>query len=129
MIMVANPKDAAAFPSPLTYDAHDRGVQPNKKLTKVMGGVNYKDMKKLRKEKHQENKEKQAEERERAKDLADKLAGKIPKYPEPIPQGYQTFDKWRTYWNKNKPKPKEKDGKIRFIFSSWVWEGCQVHYE
>jgi hypothetical protein len=110
MIMVENPRDAAAFPDPLTYKVKDDGIQPAKKLTKVFGSKDYKNMKTFLKESRQLQKEKNRENKEREEELKDKLGNKIPKFPEPIPQAYETFDKWRVHWQKNKPKPREAKG-------------------
>jgi hypothetical protein len=108
--MVENPKDATLFPSPLTYTVKDDGIQPAKKLTKVFGSKDYKNMKTFLKESHQLQKERNKEAREHEEELKDKLGNKVPKFPEPIPQAYQTFDKWRAHWKKNKPKPRGPKG-------------------
>lgn len=110
--MVANPKDAAAFPDPLTYQVKDDGVQPAKKLTKVFGVKDYKGTKAFLKESRQLQKQKIREAKEREEELKDKLGNKIPKFPEPTPQAYQTFDKWRQHWEKNKPQPRGSKGTL-----------------
>lgn len=80
-----------------------------KHLTKVMGGRDYKKLREDKKAMEIERKEREQAEKERQAELKDTLGDKIPKFAEPIPVAYKTFDDWRRYYKVNKPNPKQKN--------------------
>lgn len=73
-----------------------------------MGGRDYKRYKEFTRESLTQQRERTKAEKERVNELKDVLGDKIPQYPEPIPQAYQTFDNWRKYYKVNKPNPRQK---------------------
>lgn len=109
--MVANPKDAKNFPAPNAYEpvfSSNQKLEHEHYLTKVMGGRDYKRFREADKAKTSQQKERVKAERDRVADLKDTLGDKVPDLAEPIPQAYQTFDKWRKYYKINKPNPRQK---------------------
>lgn len=80
-----------------------------------MGGRTFKDFKTRRVELTGRYKEKDDAEKERVAGLKEELGDLVPKYPEPIPQDFNTFQNWTRYYKKNKPIPRAKNGRNQLL--------------
>lgn len=79
-----------------------------------MGGQNYVDFRLNTNKRRDFVKGINEAELDRVTDLKDKLGEIVPKYPDPVPQTYNTFDNWRKYYEKHKPNPYAKKGMVYF---------------